>query len=67
MARGKVVQRKQDPLINIDEGDVNADWIKLANPQAQREELAIHAALAKRFAQEEGTDPLAPTDPAAPV
>jgi hypothetical protein len=41
-----------DKIINIDEGDVNADWIKLANPAAQKQELAIHARLAKQFKQE---------------
>jgi hypothetical protein len=53
---GKIVKRKPAEIVNIDEGDVNADWIKLANPTAQKQELAIHAALAKQFAQEEGTN-----------
>lgn len=49
-----------DKIINIDEGDINADWIKFANRTAQKQELAIHARLAKQFAKEAKGKPQTP-------
>ena len=44
-------------IINIDEGDHNADWIKLVNGGKSREqELAIHEELAKQYAAEAGEE-----------
>ena len=44
-------------IINIDEGDHNADWIKRVNGGKSREqELAIHEELAKQYAAEAGEE-----------
>ncbi len=53
-------------IINIDEGDHNADWIKLVNGGKSREqELAIHEELAKQYAAEAGEEVADETEPAA--
>lgn len=50
-------------IINIDEGDINADWIKLVNGGRSRiRELAIHKKLAAQYAKEEGETAEAETE-----
>jgi len=46
-------------IINIDEGDENADWIKNVNGGRSRiRELAIHRQLAAKYRKEQGKDAL---------
>lgn len=40
-------------VIHIGEGDDRADWIKLANKKATREDREIHVELGKKYREEE--------------
>ena len=50
MATPTTKPKQDEPIINLDEGDENADWIKLlGGGRARLKELAIHRQLAEKF------------------